>query len=261
MEKRTRSNYRGQSKSGAVFGNCLYCKDCGGRLTPVLRDRGKERRYYICNTYNTRGKCYCEHTHMVYEEDLKRDITVYLKLCRETFSERIAVYRIEELSKGKEQADLRRQSIIEALARSRNQLKVLLAQKLKDISEGTDSNIIAETYEVLWQELMARIHGYELQLKELEDKSSNQSNVRDRLSAALVVMDYIIEREDIDRRDVEVLVEKIIINKDGFPEIELKYGLGSIAANSLTDKLNRNEQEILRAVLRLIGKRTETILR
>ena len=56
-EKRNRTNYRGSRGQGTgtgisnPFGCCLFCKDCGSRLTPIKRKTSnRERKYYICTT-------------------------------------------------------------------------------------------------------------------------------------------------------------------------------------------------------------------
>ena len=61
-EKRNCTNYRGSrgqwlgSEIPHPFGSCLYCKDCGSRLTPIKRQTSsRERKYYICTTYNTKA--------------------------------------------------------------------------------------------------------------------------------------------------------------------------------------------------------------
>ena len=61
-EKRNRTNYRGSreqwlgSEIPNPFGRCLFCKNCGNRLTPIKRQTSRrERKDYICTTYNTKG--------------------------------------------------------------------------------------------------------------------------------------------------------------------------------------------------------------
>ena len=75
-EKRNRTNYRGSrgqwlgSEIPHPFGSCLYCKDCGSRLTPIKRQTSsRERKYYICTTYNTKGRRYCSKAHLIEEDD------------------------------------------------------------------------------------------------------------------------------------------------------------------------------------------------
>jgi len=252
MQKRIKTNYRGQASEGAVFGNCLYCKDCGSRLTPILRTSNSKRRYYICNTYNTKGKQFCEHTHMTYEENLVNDVIKYIKLCRDTLSEIIRTYDFKELAKERKSIEVRKKSITQAIEVNKKQLKTLLAHKIKDISSGADSDIINETYDGVQNDLLTQIHGYELQLKEMDDTNINTADIQDKQTAALDVIDLITRKDIMDRRDIEILVEKITIDKEGFPEIELKYGLSSLVKDNHLEELNKQEHEIIIATLKLI---------
>jgi DNA invertase Pin-like site-specific DNA recombinase len=258
MQKRVKTNYRGQASEGTVFGNCLYCKDCGSRLTPVLKAGDTRRRYYICNTYNTKGKRFCEHTHLIYEEDLVNDAIKYIKLCRETLSEIIGTYDFNELAKERKSIEVRKKSILAAIEVNKKQLKTLLSHKIKDISAGADSDIINETYAGVQNDILAQIHGYELQLSEMDDTNLNTTDIHDKLTAALDVIDLIIEKDNIDRRDIEILVDKITVDKEGFPNIELKYGLSSLVKYSPLEELNKYEHEIIIATLKLIRDEERT---
>ena len=98
-EKRNHTNYRGSfgqwagSEVPNPFSGCLFCKDCGRRLTPIKRrTSGRERKYYICTTYNTKGKRYCSKAHLIEETDLMRDVLTYLQVCKNAFSDVIAGY-------------------------------------------------------------------------------------------------------------------------------------------------------------------------
>lgn len=84
-EKRVKNNYRGSrgqwigSEIPNPFGSCLFCKDCGRRLTPIRRTTSsRERKYYICTTYNIKGKRYCSKSHLTEEEDLMEDVVTYI---------------------------------------------------------------------------------------------------------------------------------------------------------------------------------------
>ncbi len=52
-EKRNRTNYRGSrgqwlgSEIPNPFGSCLFCKDCGSRLTPIKRQTSSRERKFL----------------------------------------------------------------------------------------------------------------------------------------------------------------------------------------------------------------------
>lgn len=102
-EKRNCTNYRGSrgqwlgSEIPHPFGSCLYCKDCGSRLTPIKRQTSsRERKYYICTTYNTKGRRYCSKAHLIEEDDLMEDVLTYIKMCRNALCEVIATYDLKD---------------------------------------------------------------------------------------------------------------------------------------------------------------------
>lgn len=252
MQKRVRTNYRGQSKEGSIFGGCLFCKDCESRLTPILRSKNTNRKYYICNTYNSKGKRYCEHTHLINETDLIADVMEYIKICRNVLEEIIKTYDMNELVKEKESVEVKKQNIIEAIDKCKKQLKTLLSQKLNELSfSQLDEKVINETYNELQTDILAKIQSYDSQLKELSSTVID-SNIQKKLENALQVMDTIIEKGNIDRKDVEILVEKIAVDKDGLPEIELKYGLSNLISYNPAEELNKQENTIILTVLNLV---------
>ena len=71
---------------------------------------------------------------------------------------------------------------------------------------------------------------------------------------ALEVVDKIIAGGSLDRRDIELLIEKIVVNEDGMPEITLKYGLSNLISYSPADEMNRRENTIIAVVMKLIAE-------
>lgn len=265
MKKRIKTNYRGQGRAiseGAsasvkshsnIFGGCLFCKDCGSRLTPIMRKNNTNRKYYICNTYNSKGKRYCERSHLIEEQALIHDVITYISLCRNALSEIISTYDMKDFEKEKATVESKRKYLIESVDNNKKQLKTILKQKIKDLSSNPENaEIINETYTSVQDDIIAKIHGYEQQLAELEQTNLNNSNVKEKLETALEVVDNIIAKGYIDRKDVEILVEKIIVDKEGLPEIELKYGLNGFVKYSPADELNRKENEIILTTMKLI---------
>ena len=149
-EKRNRTNYRGSrgqwlgSEIPNPFGSCLYCKDCGSRLTPIKRQTSsRERKYYICTTYNTKGRRYCSKAHLIEEEDLMEDVLTYIKLCRNALCEIISTYDLKDFEAEKKTVEEKRQELHRKIGDRKNQLKVLLTQKVKDlaVSNGNEDLI------------------------------------------------------------------------------------------------------------------------
>ncbi|MCD8323898.1 MAG: recombinase family protein, partial [Clostridiales bacterium] len=139
-EKRSRTNYRGSrgqwlgSEIPNPFGSCLFCKDCGSRLTPIKRKTGeRERKYYICTNYNTRGKRYCSKAHLIQENDLMTDVLTYIKMCRDALCEVIASYDLKDFEYEKKSLEEKRQDLCTEIDERKNRLKALFSQKIKDL--------------------------------------------------------------------------------------------------------------------------------
>ena len=261
-EKRNRTNYRGSrgewigSEIPNPFGSCLFCKDCGCRLTPIKRQTSaRERKYYICTTYNTKGRRYCSKAHLIEEADLMEDVLAYIKLCRNALCEVIASYDLKDFESEKKTIEEKKLDLQADINERKNQLKVLLTQKVKDmaISAGNE-DLIKETYDSLQNDLLSQIRGLEKKLSDLNATVLETPDVKDKLRNALDVVDKIIAGGNLDRRDIELLIERIEVDENGLPEITLKYGLSNLIDYSPAIELNRRENTIIAVVMKLIAE-------
>ena len=126
----------------------------------------------------------------------------------------------------------------------------LIAKDLSAASENED--LIHETYDSMQKDLLAQIHGFEMQEKELNETAIETPDVKDKLRNALDVVDKIIAGGSLDRRDIELLIERIEVDKEGMPEIALKYGLSDLINYSPADEMNRRENTVIALVMKLI---------
>lgn len=258
--KRVKNHYRGSrgqwvgSEIPNPFGSCLFCKDCGSRLTPIVRKTSsRERKYYICSTYNTKGRRHCSKAHLIEEQDLMEDVVNYIRLCRDSLQEMIAAYDMKDFEAEKKSVEEKRSDIQQMISEQKKQLKTLFSQKVKDLAVSPDNEeIIHETYASLQQDILANIHGLELKLEELNHTKLETADVRTKLRTALEVVDDIIQKGILDRKDIEILIERIVVDENGLPEIALKYGLSGLIQYSPADELNRRENAILYTTMKLI---------
>ncbi|MCC8140005.1 MAG: recombinase family protein [Lachnospiraceae bacterium] len=261
-KKRDRTNYRGSrwqrpgSENPSPFGSCLFCKDCGSRLTPIKRDAAdRERKYYICTTYNTRGRRYCAKAHLIEEGDLMEDILTCIKLCRNALCEAIAAYDQKDFETEKKSPEEKRQDLSIEIDDHKNQLKLLLTQKVRDLAAAAGSEkLVEEAYDSPQKNLFDRIHSLETQLKKLDETAAETPDTKDKPKNALDVMDTIIADGTLNRKDIELLIERIEVDEDGMPEITLKYGLSHLIPYSPAREMNRRENTIIAIVLKLIGE-------
>ena len=253
-DSRHHSQYRGQRKHINLFSGCLYCKDCGIKLTAINRpNRGK---YYVCGTYNKKGKQFCEHAHLVTEETLMDALVKYLTLCRDSLADIIQNFDLSNLKTPTYSADDGRQRLVNELERIKKELKTLITQKVKELTANPGmSEIINETYASLQTEKMERIAAIEKTLQDLTKEPHIPAvTIKPGLQTALDILNEVLEQKSLARTDIEVLVEKIIVDKDGNVDIYLKHGLGNLAAYDFkADKENVKLTMMIEAI-RLLEK-------
>lgn len=261
-EKRNRTNYRGSrgqwigSEIPNPFATCLFCKDCGNRLTPVKRQTSKrERKYYVCSTYNTKGRRYCSKAHLIEEDTLMEDVITYIKLCRNALCQVINTYDLKDLDSERIALERKQLEVHNNINEYKQQLKVLLAQKIKDMaSAGDNQDLLNETYDSMQKDLLCKIQKLEVQLKDLNTSILESTDVKVKLNSALDVVDRVIAGGKLRRQDIELLIEKITVDSNGMPEITLKYGLSDLIDYSPATEINYRENTIIAIIMKLVAE-------
>ncbi len=253
-DSRHHSQYRGQRKHINLFSGCLYCKDCGMKLTAINRpNRGK---YYVCGTYNKKGKQFCEYAHLVTEETLMDALVKYLTLCRDSLIDIIQNFDLSNLKAPTYSADDSLQRLENELEKIKKELKTLITQKVKELTTNPGmAEIINETYASLQTEKMERISAIEKTLQDLtKEPHIPTAAIKPNLQTALDILNEVLEQKGLTRTDIEVLVERIIVDKDGNVDIYLKHGLGKLAVYDFkADKENLKLTMMIEAI-RLLKK-------
>ena len=253
-DSRHHSQYRGQRKHVNLFSGCLYCKDCGMKLTAINRpNRGK---YYVCGTYNKKGKQFCEHAHLVTEETLMDALVKYLTLCRDSLADIIQNFDLSNLKAPTYSADDGQQRLENELERIKKELKTLITQKVKEFTANPGmAEIINETYASLQTEKMERISAIEKTLQDLTKEPHIPAvAIKPGLQTALDILNEVLEQKSLTRTDIEVLVEKIIVDKDGNVDIYLKHGLGNLAVYDFKADKENLKLTMMIETIRLLEK-------
>lgn len=260
--QRNRTHYRGSrgQRPGAgpanPFGGCLFCKDCCSRLTPIRRkSSGIERSYYICSTYNTKGRRFCQNAHLVEEQDLMQDVLHYLRLCRNALGDTIAAYDFQGLEAEEASRQEKHRKLNAAIQEQKAQLRILLEQKVKDLSFSSGNEaLIADTYDAVQSSLIARMHRLEGQLAELAAIPPKGPAAGKEQKNTLDVLDQVIAKGALGQRDIKLLFKRIDVDAKGYPEITLKHQLPRPAGYSPAPELNRREHRVIALVMGLIAE-------
>ena len=150
-------------------------------------------------------------------------------MCRNALCEVTSIYDLKDFEAEKKTVEEKRLELHKANNERKNQLKVLLTQKVKDLANAAENeDLNNETYDTIEKDLFAEIHVLKMQIKELNDTAIETPDIKDKLKNALEVVDKIIAEGSLDRRDIKLLIEKIVVNEDGMPEITSKYGLSNL---------------------------------
>lgn len=239
-QKRSASNYRGGGKKHQnLFSGFMYCADCGSYMT-ALNKSGKNKSY-ICGTYNRRGKKFCS-THYVLDSKLIIGLKEHLSKVRAKLYETIIKMKtnVDESINSHENFDFTIRRLEKELKITGDELKVLYSQKIKDIAKNPDmEEFVTETYGELEKDKQQKLQSIKLQLDELYKLKGQEGKIEKDAKTALQVFDDILMKEQIEKRDLELIVEKIVIDIEGIPTFYLKGDIDFIL-NGSPDPTNPN---------------------
>ena len=213
-KRRTTSHYRGKKKNENIYSGFLYCGECGRPLSTMSRGNSKES--YQCSTYSKYGKAHCSN-HYVKGAQIDAFMLNYLQMLQETSADMLDRLQ-KSIQSEKKHTGIQEGAIVnleKQLADAQKQLKSLAAQKAREATRGwLDEETLDATYDPLMQEAATQIKSIQAQIAQ----ANNRRNDIIRLNrAAKVVMDIfakILEKGSLDRIDLELLVEKIVVYQD-----------------------------------------------
>lgn len=230
--KRNINNYRGQPVHKNLYSGFLVCADCGTGLV-ALNKEGKQKSY-ICGRYNKMGKIGCS-THYVLDGKINRKIKTHLKLCRDILMDVIVAENknVEQSIKTKANYNSTTSKLNQDLLISKDELKILMTQKIKELSKNPDmEEIISQTYDDLQREKMERIKILQTQIEDFKNISEKTAEIKSNLKTALEIFNDIINKEAIEKKDLELIIEKIIVFENGKLQILFKNGIDFLVGDS-----------------------------
>ena len=226
-QQRTRSNYRGQKKNDNVYSGFLECGDCGAPMFAM--SRSDLRPAYTCGTYHRRGLSGCT-SHHIRVDKLDELLKAYVRKVKDS-SQSMLERLNEDLSREREDvAETERSAanLEDILADLQEELKATKRQRVRDLMKHPErESILEETYDELEADLMGRIQGIQNQLRMATDKRNTILQVNRVAKTALEVFDDILNKEHLDRQDLQLIIEKIKVYEDHL-EIQLKADIDAI---------------------------------
>ncbi len=226
-EKRTTSNYRGVKKYDNVYSGFLQCGDCGAPMFAM--SRRELRPAYLCGTYHRRGRSGCS-SHHIRTDKLDELLKSYVRLVME-HSQELLERLNEDLSHEQEdveETEVSADRLAEVLADLQEELKVTKRQRIRDLMKHPEQEaLLSETYDELEADLQKKIEGLNHQIDMLANKRNTIIQVNRAARTALEVFADILQKEHLERTDLELMIRSIRVFEDHL-EIELQSDIDAI---------------------------------
>ena len=226
-KKRSTTHYRGIKKYDNVYSGFLKCGDCGSPM--FSRGRPDLRPAYLCGSYFRHGLKYCT-SHTMYVDTLDTLVKSYISEIKKN-SENM----IDRLNKdiSKEEKDVGEtenavDNLEQNIANLRDELKATKRQKIRDVMKHPErEDEIEQTYDAIEDEIMSKIKGLENQVLLANDKRNTIIRINRIAKTALEVFDDILQKDKLERNDLELIIKQITVYKDHV-EVKLQADIDSI---------------------------------
>ena len=226
-EKRSTSHYRGVKKYDNTYSGFLVCGDCGAPMFSLSRSDLKSA--YTCGTYHRRGLKGCT-SHHIRADKLDELLKAYVRQVMDHSADMLERLN-EDLAREQENVAETEQSadrLAEVLSDLQEELKVTKRQRIRDLMKHPDQeDILEQTYDELEGDLQKRIEGIGHQIELLSDKRNTIIRVNRAARTAMEVFQDILNKERLERRDLELIIQKIKVY-EGRLEIQLQADVDSI---------------------------------
>ena len=220
-EKRSRNNYRGVKKFDNVYSGFLQCGDCGSPMFSMSRSDMKPA--YTCGTYHRRGRNGCTSHHIRVDR-----LDFLLKMYVERVM-RNSASMLEQLNsdlaneqENVQETEVSADNLAAVMEDYVTELKITKRQRIRELMKHPeDEAMIEETYDEMEAELQKKIAGIRNQIEMLADKRNTILRVNRAAKLAMDVFQDILNKEALERNDLELVVKKIRVYEDHL-EIELR---------------------------------------
>ena len=236
--QRSRDHYRGVKINDNVYSGYLQCGDCGSPMFAM--SRRDLQPAYRCGLYHRRGLKACTSHHIRVEklDELLKEYVVKLMKNSESMLKRLnedIQTQEDDLSQVENAAD----NLIQNISELQEELKITKRQRIRDLMKHPEQEtVLEETYDELEADLAHRIEGLQHQLEMTDDRRNTMIRVNRAAKLAMDVFQEILEKDKLDRRDLDLLIQKILVYEDHIevqlqPDIDtlLKSGMLEDAAN------------------------------
>ena len=226
-ESRSTAHYRGVKKYDNVYSGFLVCGDCGSPMFAMSRAEIKDA--YRCGLYHRRGVKGCT-SHHIRTDTLDEILRTYLRKVKENSAAMLDRLNADLTKQAEDVAETETSAAnLEAvLADMQEELKATKRQRIRDIMKHPEREaMLEETYDELESDLEKRMEGIQNQITLTADKRNTILRVNRVAKTALEVFDDILNKEKLDRNDLQLIIDKISVYEDHV-EVKLKADIDSL---------------------------------
>ncbi|MDE6261154.1 MAG: recombinase family protein [Oscillospiraceae bacterium] len=226
-QSRSTAHYRGVKKNDNVYSGFLECGDCGSPMFAMSRSDLKDA--YRCGTYHRRGLKGCT-SHHIRVDKLDELLKLYVQKVKDNSAAMLGRLNADLAREEQDVAETEQSAInLEAvLVDLQEELKATKRQRIRDIMKHPDQEeTLEETYDELESDLLRRIEGLQNQIAMTADKRNTIIRVNRAAKTAMEVFDDILNKEKLERADLELIIQKIVVYEDHL-DIRLQADVDSI---------------------------------
>ena len=219
-KKKNEQNTSGaNTKRDYYFSGMCQCTDCGSGMSGIVIRRKVKEKGYDCSKYRQFSTKAC-HCHEIKEKDILMHLKEFLKFTKKIYLEEIQNIKIEIKQGKKEDNKIKLQNKLNIL---NEEYKMLVNQKIKELASANNEivrEIIENTYKELEEEKRQNISYLQIAIESNEKKQLEEKS--NKLKTAVEYFDEIIKSEVPNRMILQMLIDKIYINREKMIRFELK---------------------------------------
>lgn len=213
-ERRNLRKIHGAREGINLFSGFLFCGDCGGYH--VARRRANRPMAYYCSSYHRQGTMGCS-AHHVTEEEL---LTLLAEALDEIVQENTTDFKGLE-AKLKEQLTNDDREAVDTIQKDINHKQLELKNYARQRARG---QIDEGLYRELIEETNQSIHNLNHHRKKMIQYQGELIRLREERISPKELLEEILEKRAFTRRDIELLLDKIIV-KESHDEMGAYLGL------------------------------------
>lgn len=229
--KRRCEHFRGQKSKVRknLFAGLIYCADCGAILTT---SGSTSNTRYICKTYNVFGTKKCT-SHAIFENDIIEVLLELIQHCRDNLQDVLndlnQIIQAELKVRGKKDNTY---DLVKMLSNKKKELETLIDLKVKEtIKNPSMADIIDKTYTEMQNEKYKEIQSLERQIYDQQNISMDENKMRNDVNSVISIMNDILVSKDITKKQILMLIDKIVVHEDSGIDIFLKGDMHKLSNN------------------------------